>query len=135
MTRAAANSMASGTPSRRWQASTTERALLRAKSEVRLDLSGPFDEQIDGVGTQNAVDVLAGLTNRQRRQRDQLFAVDRHAFPACGQHYHTGTLALDAAHQPGHCSSTCSQLSSTNSNCFWDSISMRESSEYCPPGL
>ncbi len=49
-----------------------------------------------------ALYVIARLTDCQRRQCDQLFAVDRHALPARSQHDHAGTLPFDAGHQPGH---------------------------------
>ena len=135
MTRAAANSMASGTPSRRWQASTTERALLLVKAKSALTCRARSTNKL-----------MASA--RRRRSTSSLGSPTASGGSAisCSPSIAMPSRLVASTTTPGHsrsmrvtsratAPSTCSQLSSTNSNCFWDSISMRESSEYCPPGL
>ena len=135
MTRAAANSMASGTPSRRWQISTTERALLRVKAKSALTCRARSTNKL-----------MASV--RRRRSMSSLGSPTASGGSAisCSPSIAMPSRLVASTTTPGHsrsmrltsratAPSTCSQLSSTNSNCFWDSISTRESSERLSAGI
>ena len=129
ITRAAASSMASGTPSRRWQTSTTARALLPVKAKSALTCRARSTNRL-----------MASARRRRSMSSPGSPTASGGSAISCSPSIAMPSRLVASTTTPGHsrsmrvtsratAPSTCSQLSSTNSSCFWDSISMRESSE------
>ena len=99
----AAGCQAAGAESRRnLRARVLQRSVLSSRRyEVRLDPSGAIHEQAHGVSIGKALQILTGFANLQRRQRDQLLALDGHPFAPGGQYDHAGTFPFDASDESG----------------------------------
>ena len=119
MTRAAANSMASGTPSRRWQISTTARALLsvsaksaltrRARSTNKLTASVCTRRSMSSPGSPTASGGSAISCSPSMAIPSRLVASTTTAGQDCSMRLTRRATAP----------STCSQLSNTSRSCFW----------------
>ncbi len=125
MTRAAANSMASGTPSRRWQISTTARALLSVSAKSALTCRARSTNRL-----------TASVCTRRSMSSSGSPTASGGSAISCSPSIAMPSRLVASTTTPGHsrsmrvtsratAPSTCSQLSSTNSSCFWASISTK----------
>ena len=78
----------SGTPSRRWQTSTTAAALPGVKCKSAFTWRVRSTNKRTASVLRRRSMSSSGSPDCHRRQGDQLLAVDPHSLPACGQHDH-----------------------------------------------
>ena len=137
--RAAASSIASGRPSRRWQISATAGAFSSVTAKSGADRGGALDEQRDRRVLRERLDRqrLVGprrSRQRERRHRELVLAAQVQRRPAGHQDLQVGHGASRSA-TTGAAARTCSKLSSTSSRCFVAQVVVRacRAAARCPP--